>query len=346
MNASVVEQSAAAQKRAANVTAIKLIPDLLAAFNWNRTEDVRSIAEQMAVCVEAHHPSVAARLRRTAGQVPQSFAGFDKIRGLVDFDTPRFGLDAVILPESILNTCKVILQEHANREALSTFSLCPRHKIFLHGTPGNGKTMLAEALAFEFGLPFLRINHGTVVESYLGQTNANLKKVIEFASRTPCVLFFDEFDGIGMKRSHGMDVVEMRRVTNLLLVEIERLPSDCVFVAATNEEELIDPALARRFDVVLEIASPSEEMRRRCIEKELAPEITPGYDLRSRFERLARLPLTNLDAVTKLCRRIRRDLVLNGGGGFEDLILACRHSVGQDACPPLFYSQPGHQSLS
>ena len=112
----------------------------------------------------------------------------------------------------------------------------------------------------------------------------------------------------------------MRRVTNHLLIEIEKLPAHVIFVCATNSERLIDTAIKRRFDLVINVPAPTRELRLQCARRELDPSLTPGSDLTHLAERVADLCLENLFHVTERCRQIRRDLVLNGGHGVESLL--------------------------
>lgn len=203
---------------------------------------------------------------------------------------------------------------------LAQFKLAPRHKILLYGPPGNGKTLLAEGLAKELDLPFLPVKYAGMIESYLGSTGKNLQSIFDYAATAPCVLFMDEFDGVAIDRGDSKDVGEIRRVTNQLLILLDRLPPTCMFVAATNADELLDRAIQRRFDFVLQLPAPTQDLRRRCAERELAPSMTPGHDITCHAEAVAELPLANLSGLVKLCQRIRRDLVLNSGAGVHAII--------------------------
>lgn len=229
-------------------------------------------------------------------------------------------MDAVFLPADVEHGCRAIIAEHHRRDELASFGLAPRHKVLLHGAPGNGKTMLAEALAKELDIPLLRVKYAGLIASYLGDTGKNIATIFEFAETAPCLLFLDEFDGIGAARHDNQDVGEMRRITNQLLILLDRLPPYCVFVAATNGYDLIDYALKRRFDFNIEILAPDEPLRRRCALAEIDPRLTPGHDITDLARSIAALPLKNVHEVVQLCRRLRRDLVLNDGRGLELLL--------------------------
>lgn len=304
-------------RKTALSAAIQRVPDLIEASNWGHSGKLREIASAIAEDIEAHSPALARRIKARfppemktlRSQIPEK---------LVVLETPRHGLDDVVLPSAVVAECRAILGEHARRDDLQAFALEPRHKVLVYGPPGNGKTMLAEALAKELDVPFLRVRYGGLVASYLGETAKHLDEVLEYATTAPCVLFFDEFDSIGADRNSG-DVGEVRRITNQLLIAMERLPSHVMFVAATNAMHLVDVALKRRFDFTIDLPAPSRDLMAACASRELAPRLTPGHDLSDRAEKVAALGLTSLHAVTQLCRRMRRDLVLNGGRGIEAL---------------------------
>lgn len=93
-----------------------------------------------------------------------------------------------------------------------------------------------------------------------------------------------------------------------------------MFVAATNTIDLVDEALLRRFDFTLEIENPDADLRLRMAALELDPSRTPGTSVAHLAERISKLNLKNLYEVVGLCRRIRRDLVLNEGRGIEALL--------------------------
>ena len=304
----------AAHRKASASSALALLPKLIDGFIWNQRDRVNELSGELAGMLSETHPAVAKRLRQLAGTNLQPTRLVAKPDNLVEFMAARHGLDAVVLPDAVADQCRRIILEHRRRDELAAFRLAPRHKVLLHGAPGNGKTLLAEALAHELDVPFLRVKYGGLIESYLGATGKNLDSLMAYASTAPCVLFIDEFDGIGMDRAAATDVGELRRVTNHLLIAIERLPSSVVLVCATNAAQLIDAALKRRFDFTLELPEPTDELKRRCARRELAPGLTPGTDVSHMAEDVATLPLTNLFEVVEHCRQIRRDLVLGDVG--------------------------------
>lgn len=312
--------SARELKKAAEANALKLLPKLIEAATWGQKEAAEAIGREIADAIESSHPSVAQKVLKQLGTQLRPAKLINKPDGLVDFSEARHGIDDVILPQGIERECRAMVTEHQRANELAQYRLAPRHKLLLYGPPGNGKTLLAEALAKELGVPFLPVKYAGLIESYLGATGKNLQRVFDYAANGPCVLFMDEFDGVAIDRGDSKDVGEIRRATNQLLILMDRLPATCMFVAATNADELLDRAIHRRFDFVLELPAPTIELRQRCAQRELDKSLTPGHNVMHLIDVVANLPLANLSALVKLCQRIRRDLVLNDGGDIQAII--------------------------
>lgn len=142
-----------------------------------------------------------------------------------------------------------------------------------------------------------------LIASHLGEAGSNLAKVFRYAESGPCVLFLGEF----------------RRISNQLLILIDRLPGHCVLVCATNIRDQIDAAVMWRFDFKLTIPQPDAETRLSCAMKELARELPPGKDVSHLTGVIAHHEFPNLAELVQRCRAIRCDLVLNDGGNAERL---------------------------
>ena len=151
-----------------------------------------------------------------------------------------------------------IEKEFLARERLSHFGLQPRRRILLHGYPGCGKSMSAERIAWNIGLPFLKVKFEAVVSSYLGESASNLSKLFESIKTFPCVLLLDEFDFIAKSRDGKFDVGEMHRVVNILLNVLEDFSGPGLIIATTNLEGSIDKAIFRRFDDIIELPKPEK----------------------------------------------------------------------------------------
>ena len=137
--------------------------------------------------------------------------------------------------------------------------LSPRRKLLLVGPPGTGKTMTASALAGELGIPLFLVRLDSLITKFMGETAAKLRQVFDAIADLRGVYFFDEFDAIGSQRGMGNDVGEIRRVLNSFLQMIEHDQSNSLIIAATNHPEVLDYALFRRFDDVVEYHLPTAE---------------------------------------------------------------------------------------
>lgn len=185
--------------------------------------------------------------------------------------SPTRRMEDLVLSDVISAACKELIQEQNRADLLRSHNLEPRHRILLAGPPGNGKTSLAEAIAFELAVPFLVVRYESVIASYLGETAVRLARLFEQVRSRQCVLFFDEFDVVGKERGDIHETGEIKRVVSSLLLQVDALPSYVVVVTATNHPELLDRAVWRRFQLRLELPAPSpkqtEEWFRRFEER-------------------------------------------------------------------------------
>lgn len=166
-----------------------------------------------------------------------------------------------ILEASVDEAVGRFLCERSESERLLAEGFAPPCSLLLKGQPGTGKTMLARWIARRLGLKLVVLDLATAISSFLGKTGANLRRSLDYARATPCVLLLDEFDAIGKRRDDNTEVGELKRIVNVLLKELEEWPMHSVLVAATNHPELLDPAINRRFNVVLEMPMPGEGER-------------------------------------------------------------------------------------
>jgi len=315
-------ETAVAKRRRSATSALTQLPAMVQNFIWGQDAIAVREAKEIAEKIEDSHPAVHRKLVSILSRQMRSVSLPSVPTELVTVMHARYGFDAVTLPDNVLDQCQGIVAEHRRSDELAAFHLAPRHKVLLCGPPGNGKTMLAEALARELDVPFLAVSHGGLVDSYMGATGKNIDKLFDYARTAPCLVFIDEFDGISIKRSAGSDVGEIRRVTNHLLIAIEKLPPHVTLVCATNAESLLDEAIKRRFDLAIDLPQPTRALKLRCAKRELDPALTPGLDVSHLAETVADLGLENLFFVTERCRQIRRDLVLNQGRGIDALLNA------------------------
>ncbi|MEM3352603.1 MAG: AAA family ATPase [Saccharolobus sp.] len=158
-----------------------------------------------------------------------------------------------------------------NKDVAIKYGLRPPKGILLFGPPGCGKTLMMRALANETKLNFIYVNISDIMSKWYGESEARLRELFNNARKnSPCILFFDEIDTIGVKReSHTGDSVTPR-LLSLMLSEIDGLHSDdgVIIVGSTNVPQLLDKALLRagRFDKMIYLGSPDKAARKQILE--------------------------------------------------------------------------------
>ena len=143
--------------------------------------------------------------------------------------------------------------------------------MLLFGPPGCGKSHLARYIARHLGLDLYIARLDGLISSYLGSTSKNIRALFEFASRTPCVLFLDEFDALAKLRGDTQELGELKRVVNSFIQNLDSLGTQSVVLAATNHHELLDAAVWRRFSYRIEMGYPNEKIRTLMWHKFLQP---------------------------------------------------------------------------
>ncbi|TRV14605.1 MAG: ATP-binding protein [Microcystis wesenbergii Mw_MB_S_20031200_S109] len=196
------------------------------------------------------------------------------LANLVSVRYPDTRLSDMILTSDLAFRLKRVLTEQRQGKRLREHNLMPRRKLLLVGPPGSGKTMTAEALAGELKLPLFTTLYDSLMGKYMGETASRLRVIFEAMTITKGVYFFDEFDAIGTQRHNSNDVGEIRRILNSFLMFLENDQGDSLILAATNHPQLLDKALFRRFDDVIEYQLPdatiiSELIKSRLISFEI-----------------------------------------------------------------------------
>lgn len=191
------------------------------------------------------------------------------LQGLIQENVPAVNLSNIIASQDIKSKINRIISEFVQRDKLLKHDLENRRKIMLSGPPGTGKTLTASIVANELKLPLYTILMDKMVTKFMGETSAKLRQVFDLIEQRQGVYLFDEFDAIGGERSRDNDVGEMRRVLNSFLQFIERDSSDSLIIAITNNKELLDQALFRRFDDVILYNLPSLEEKEELLRNRL-----------------------------------------------------------------------------
>lgn len=180
-----------------------------------------------------------------------------ELANLLTVTYPASRLADMVLDDQAANQLKRIIKEQRLLARIKEHGLSPRRKLLLVGPPGTGKTMTASALAGELGIPLFLVRLDSLITKFMGETAAKLRQVFDAIADLRGVYFFDEFDAIGSQRGMGNDVGEIRRVLNSFLQMIEHDQSNSLIIAATNHPEVLDYALFRRFDDVVEYRLPT-----------------------------------------------------------------------------------------
>lgn len=170
--------------------------------------------------------------------------------------------DNVFLNEDVKLLIDELLIEWKNKETYKYHNLPVRNKILFHGATGNGKTTIAKHIAKLSHLPFVEINSDMVIEKTVGSSGKNIFSIFN-QIKEPCVIFWDEVDTIGRIRGGDSSSASMEneRMVNSILVNIEKLSNDVIFIGATNRKEALDSAFLRRFDEQFELTAPNEKQK-------------------------------------------------------------------------------------
>jgi len=223
--------------------------------------------------------------------------------------TPNRKLSSLLISQLSLTQINDLIEEQHRSELLHAYNLTARNRILLVGSPGNGKTSLAEAIATELMVPLCVIRYETLIGSYLGETANRLKQIIDYAKTQRCVLFLDEFETIGKERGDTHETGEIKRVVSSLLLQLDDLPDYVVVIAASNHPELLDKAVWRRFQLRIELPLPTREQISQFI---VAMETKTTVKFGLAAETIAKKMLgANFAEIVELCLTIVRRAILN-----------------------------------
>ena len=231
-----------------------------------------------------------------------------ELAGLLSVSYPKTRLSDMVLEPKLHARLERILLEQRQREKLLVHGLTPRRKILLVGPPGTGKTLTARALAGELSQPLFAILLDGIITKYMGETAAKLRLVFDSLQRTRGVYLFDEFDALGSHRTSQNDVGEIRRVLNSFLQFLEQDESESLIIAATNHPELLDRALFRRFDDVLEYGLPDDDQAAQMLRSRLAMLDTQRIDWAHLVEAARGLSFAE---IVRACEDAAKDAVLS-----------------------------------
>lgn len=281
---------------------------------------LRKAAEAIAADERAKkHHILADRIERALSSLPvtppaltsPSQSGGNSGREAIIEIEPRTRMDDLMLPLPARESGRQLVEEHIRSDVLRAHGYEPRHRVLLSGPPGNGKTSFAEAVAEALSLPFFVVRYDALIGSYLGETNARLRKLFDYVRTQPSVLFFDEFDAIGKERGDTHETGEIKRVVSFLLMQLDQLPSYVVVMAATNHGELLDRAVWRRFQVRLGFPAPDHDQVAHFLERCMSG--WPAQPSLGAKKLAAKLGRVSYAEALDFCQNVRRRQILGLG---------------------------------
>jgi AAA+ superfamily predicted ATPase len=188
---------------------------------------------------------------------------------ILDKVTSDYTFNNIICKAEVKEELSFLIKEHQLINVLRAIELPISNKILFHGPSGCGKTLAAYILAGELNKLIYVVNLGAIVSSKLGETSKNITKIFKKAAKEDCIIFFDEFDSLGKIRDYDQDHGEMKRVVNTILQLIDYLPQETMIIAATNQINMLDEALLRRFDLILKLDLPNLDQIKQLIDNTL-----------------------------------------------------------------------------
>lgn len=331
-----------------------LLVSLVRAAAGGDRETLKSTTEALAADERAkNHHILADRLQRALSTVPvtppalttSAAIGSTNGREAIIEVEPRTNLDDLLLPLPVRENGRQLVEEHVRKEVLRANGFEPRHRVLLSGPPGNGKTSFAEGLAEALGLPLFVVRYDALIGSYLGETNARLRKLFDYIRTQPCVLFFDEFDAIGKERGDTHETGEIKRVVSFLLMQLDQLPSYVIVIAATNHAELLDRAVWRRFQVRLAFPAPDRKHIEIFLDRILSS--WPEKPRLSIPKIAAKLGSVSYAEALDFCQNVRRHHILGlGEVGIDDALNIELELWGSRVSPELVDGERSEQAAS
>ncbi|WP_018402653.1 AAA family ATPase [Marinobacter gelidimuriae] len=235
-----------------------------------------NVATDLKLAIEKSQKSLRPVTSTKPTPLTQPLKG--ELKGLLELTPTGVRKSELVLSDEVRERLEHVLLEQRQKAKLSQFGLLPRRKLLFTGPPGTGKTFSAAVLAAELKLPLYTVVLDSLITRFMGETAAKLRLIFDHIQQTRAVYLFDEFDAIGTQRGAANDVGEIRRVLNSFLMFVEQDRSESLILAATNHPELLDRALYRRFDDIIEFQKPGPEQVKQLMSNRLVAFDTSSLD--------------------------------------------------------------------
>jgi SpoVK/Ycf46/Vps4 family AAA+-type ATPase len=286
-----------------------------------RHQDVQALIRRFSRRFRSHFPDLSAELDSIVAELPTPRSPFRSATAeALPVDTEsrlqlaRHEYPVVLDTDPIWDSVvrqrlEQVVTERSKDDELREAGLCPTKSILFTGPPGVGKTLSARWLASKLDRPLLTLDLSAVMSSFLGRTGSNVRNVLDYAKGLECVLLLDELDAVAKRRDDAAEVGELKRLVTVLLQEIDDWPPTGILVAATNHPDLLDPAIWRRFDMVIDFQLPSEEQVTETI-----IQFFSKHGIERDFVRPLAVTLNGMSysVIERELLRARRDSVVNG----------------------------------
>ena len=233
----------------------------------------------------------------------------DKEIPLVEVIYPEKDFSDLIITSEKIAQLEQIIKEFNNWDVLTSNGVYPIRRVLFYGPPGCGKTLAAQAISAEIGIPMLYVRFDALISSYLGETASNIRKVFDYAKNDSWVIFFDEFDAIGRSRNDAAEHGEIKRVVNAFLQQLDNYKGRSLVIAATNFEQSLDYAIWRRFDETIRFDMPLNDEKIKLFSMNLKRFKGPEHVFEQYINEMGAFSHSDVE---KVCQIIMKICILEG----------------------------------